>query len=130
MGMFWSSHHDFGHNNTYWSNSSNIYWLRLVLTKSKPVYVTTVRPVSVVVPKIMMTRPKHAHSIDTKSKLTFRRHITRSKSPKINNSPPRVTAAQAPVVSAAKGKKGKWGNPQHVLKDKGVIDSGCSQHMT
>nr|GFB55467.1 ribonuclease H-like domain-containing protein [Tanacetum cinerariifolium] len=23
-----------------------------------------------------------------------------------------------------------WGNPQQVLKDKGVIDSGCSRHMT
>nr|GFC39284.1 ribonuclease H-like domain-containing protein [Tanacetum cinerariifolium] len=22
------------------------------------------------------------------------------------------------------------GNPQHALKDKGVIDSGCSRHMT
>nr|GFA63260.1 putative ribonuclease H-like domain-containing protein [Tanacetum cinerariifolium] len=101
-----------------------------VLTKSKPVYVTAVRPVSADVPKIMMTRPKHAHSIDTESKLTFRRKITRSKSPKTSNSPPRVTAAQASVVSAAKGKKGKWGNPQYALKDKGVIDTGCSRHMT
>nr|GEX08259.1 putative ribonuclease H-like domain-containing protein [Tanacetum cinerariifolium] len=46
-----------------------------VLTKSKQVYVTAVRPVSDVVPKIM-------------------------------------------------------GNPQYALKDKGVIDSGCSRHMT
>nr|GFB27472.1 hypothetical protein [Tanacetum cinerariifolium] len=51
-------------------------------------------------------------------------------SPKTSNSSPRVTAALAPVVSAAKGKKGKWGNPQYALKDKGVIDSGCSRHMT
>nr|GEX97915.1 retrotransposon protein, putative, Ty1-copia subclass [Tanacetum cinerariifolium] len=29
-------------------------------------------------------------------------------SPKTSNSPPRVTAAQAPVVSAAQGMKGKW----------------------
>nr|GEW16101.1 hypothetical protein [Tanacetum cinerariifolium] len=42
-----------------------------------------------------------------------------------------VTAARpAQVVSAAKGKKGKWGNPQYVLKDKGVIDSRWSRHMT
>nr|GEY81256.1 ribonuclease H-like domain-containing protein [Tanacetum cinerariifolium] len=34
------------------------------------------------------------------------------------------------VVSAAQGMQGKWGNPQHALKDKGVIDSGCSRHMT
>nr|GEW81328.1 hypothetical protein [Tanacetum cinerariifolium] len=47
----------------------------VVLTKSKPVSVTAVRPVSAAVPKIM-------------------------------------------------------GNPKYALKDKGVIDSGCSQHMT
>nr|GEX51904.1 putative ribonuclease H-like domain-containing protein [Tanacetum cinerariifolium] len=46
-----------------------------VLTQSKPVPITAVRPVSTVVPKIK-------------------------------------------------------GNPQHALKDKGVIDSGCSRHMT
>nr|GEW04115.1 hypothetical protein [Tanacetum cinerariifolium] len=52
----------------------------------------------------------------------------------------------APVVNDAQGMQGKWngdqnaqfltmflakqGNPQHALKDKGVIDSGCSRHMT
>nr|GEY98619.1 hypothetical protein [Tanacetum cinerariifolium] len=46
-----------------------------ILTQSKPVPITVIRPVSVVVPKLK-------------------------------------------------------GNPQHVLKDKGVIDSGCSRHMT
>nr|GEX61764.1 hypothetical protein [Tanacetum cinerariifolium] len=101
-----------------------------VLTKSKPVSVTAVRQVSDVVPKIMVTRPRHAHSLTTKSKSTFRRYITRSQSPKTSNLPPKVTAAKALVVCAAKGKKGKWGNPQYALKDKGVIDSGCSRHMT
>nr|GEW82972.1 hypothetical protein [Tanacetum cinerariifolium] len=47
-----------------------------------------------------------------------------------SNSSLKVTAAHAKVVSAAKGKKEKWGNPQYDLKDKGVIDSGCSRHMT
>nr|GEZ67300.1 putative ribonuclease H-like domain-containing protein [Tanacetum cinerariifolium] len=37
---------------------------------------------------------------------------------------------EAQVVNVAKGKKGKYGNPQYALKDKGVIDSGCSRHMT
>nr|GEX37513.1 hypothetical protein [Tanacetum cinerariifolium] len=78
-----------------------------VLTKSKPVSITAVRPVSANVPNIMMTRLKHAHSIDTKSKSTFRRHLTCSQSPKTSKSPLKVTAAKASVVSAAKGKKGK-----------------------
>nr|GEU66995.1 hypothetical protein [Tanacetum cinerariifolium] len=42
----------------------------------------------------------------------------------------RVTVVKAPMVNAAQGLQGKWGNPQHALKDKGVIDSGCSRHMT
>nr|GEW68632.1 ribonuclease H-like domain-containing protein [Tanacetum cinerariifolium] len=60
-----------------------------VLTQSKPVSNTVVRPVSAALPNIT-----------------------------------------ASVVSTAQGKQGTWGNPQHALKDKGVIDSGCSRHMT
>nr|GEY84894.1 hypothetical protein [Tanacetum cinerariifolium] len=101
----------------------------VVLTQSKPISITAVRPVCAAAPKIIVTRPRHTYSIDTKSKSPIRRHITRSPSPKTSNSTPRVTAAQASVVSAAHGKKGQWGNPQYALKDKGVIDSGCSRHM-
>nr|GFD56328.1 hypothetical protein [Tanacetum cinerariifolium] len=79
-----------------------------VLTQTKPVSIIAVAPVCAAVPKIMVTQPRHAHSIDTKSKSPIIRHITYSPSPKTSNSPPRVTTAQAPVVSAVKGKKGKW----------------------
>nr|GEY20506.1 hypothetical protein [Tanacetum cinerariifolium] len=89
-----------------------------VLTQSKPVSITAVRPVSAVVPKIKVTRPSHANPIVTKSKLPIIRHITRSPSSQTSNSPPRVTVVKALV-----------GNPQHALKDKGVIDSRCSRHM-
>nr|GEW97078.1 hypothetical protein [Tanacetum cinerariifolium] len=101
----------------------------VVLTQSKPVFNTAVRPVSAAMPKINVTRPSYAHPVVTKSKSPIRRHITRSPSPKTSNSPPRVTAVQALVVSAAQGMQGKWGNPQHALKDKGVINSGYSRHM-
>nr|GEZ19159.1 putative ribonuclease H-like domain-containing protein [Tanacetum cinerariifolium] len=59
-----------------------------------------------------------------------KQHLPRHSSSNSSNSPPRVTAAKASAVSAAKDKKGAWGNPQQALKDKGVIDSGCSRHMT
>nr|GEY80445.1 putative ribonuclease H-like domain-containing protein [Tanacetum cinerariifolium] len=59
--------------------------------------------VSDVVPKIMVTHPRLAHQIVTKSKSPFRWHITFSQSSKTSNSPPRVTAVQALVVSAAQG---------------------------
>nr|GEV41970.1 hypothetical protein [Tanacetum cinerariifolium] len=80
-----------------------------VLTQSKPVFNTAVRPVSAVVPNIMMTRPRLFHLIITKSKSPIRRYITRSPSPKTSNLPLRVTAAKAPVVSATQGMQGKWG---------------------
>nr|GEV36414.1 hypothetical protein [Tanacetum cinerariifolium] len=54
--------------------------------------------VSAAVPKIMVTRPRLAHLIVTKSKSPIRRHITCSQSPKTSNSPPRVTTVQAPVT--------------------------------
>nr|GEV05766.1 putative ribonuclease H-like domain-containing protein [Tanacetum cinerariifolium] len=90
-----------------------------VLTQSKPVPITVVRPVSTNVPKIKVTRLSHAKPIITKTTSPIRSHITRSPSPKASNSHPIVTAVKAPV-----------GNPQHALKDKGVIDSGCLRHMT
>nr|GEV32101.1 hypothetical protein [Tanacetum cinerariifolium] len=98
-----------------------------VLTQSKPVSITAVRP---------------AHN--------------RSPSPKTSNSPSRVTAVKASVVSAAQGMQGKWEwRPKcpildHVSQNtstsmtlkrfdyndvprrskSGVIDSGCLRHMT
>nr|GFA04664.1 ribonuclease H-like domain-containing protein [Tanacetum cinerariifolium] len=68
-----------------------------VLTQSKPVFITDVRPVSVVVPKFKVNRPRHAAPIFTKIKSPIRRHITRSTSPEVSNSPPRVTVVKALV---------------------------------
>nr|GEW31639.1 hypothetical protein [Tanacetum cinerariifolium] len=113
-----------------------------ILPQSKPVPITAVRPVSNDVPKLKMTRPRHVKPIVTKSNSPTRRYIAYSPSQKASNSPPRVIAVKAPVVNAAQvsnglGPKEKLtilflmqGNPQHALKDKGVIDSGCSRHMT
>nr|GFB70527.1 hypothetical protein [Tanacetum cinerariifolium] len=58
------------------------------------------------------------------------RNINRRPSPKTSNFPPKVTTVKAPMVNVVKGVQGNWGNPHHALKDKGVIDSGCSRHMT
>nr|GFD21110.1 hypothetical protein [Tanacetum cinerariifolium] len=76
----------------------------VVLSKSKPVSVTAARPVNAVVPKIMKTKPRHTRCLNTKSNSIIRRHKTRSQSSKTSNSSLKVTAAQAQVVSAAKGK--------------------------
>nr|GEW37451.1 putative ribonuclease H-like domain-containing protein [Tanacetum cinerariifolium] len=101
-----------------------------VLTQSMPIFITVVRSVSAAVSNIKVTRPRHAKPIVTKTNSPIRKHLTYSLFLKVSNSSPRVTAVKASLVSAAQGMKGKWGNPQHALKDKGVIDSGCSRHMT
>nr|GEV69796.1 uncharacterized mitochondrial protein AtMg00810-like [Tanacetum cinerariifolium] len=100
------------------------------LTQSKPVSNTAVIPLNTALPNITVTRPRNAHQVVTKSKSPIRRHITRNPSSRTSNSPPRVNVVHVPVVSVAQGKQGTWGNPQQALKDKGVIDSGCSRHMT
>nr|GEU97517.1 hypothetical protein [Tanacetum cinerariifolium] len=117
----------------------------VVLTKSKLVPIAAVRPVTAIVLKPHVTKPRPVKPIVTKSHSPRRRHIIRNPSPKASNFPPKVTAVKVPRVNAAKGvhvsnglgPKEKLtilslvqGNPQHALKDKGVIDSGCLRHMT
>nr|GEU34594.1 putative ribonuclease H-like domain-containing protein [Tanacetum cinerariifolium] len=101
-----------------------------VLTQSKPISNTAVRPVHAALPNITVTRPRHAHQVVTKSKSPIRRHQTHNPSSRTSNSPPIVNDVQVPMVSATQGKQETWGNPQLALQDKGVIDSGCSRQMT
>nr|GEX10525.1 hypothetical protein [Tanacetum cinerariifolium] len=74
-----------------------------VLTQSKPVPITVVRPVSTAVPKIRVTKSKQVKPIVTMPNSPKRRHLTHIPSPKASNSPPRVTAVKAPVVNVAQG---------------------------
>nr|GFB70747.1 hypothetical protein [Tanacetum cinerariifolium] len=90
-----------------------------VLTKSKLVPIFAARPVTAAVLKPHVTRPRQAKTVVTKPHSPPRRHINRSPSPKASTFPLKVTVVQVPQ-----------GNPQHALKDKGVVDSGCSRHMT
>nr|GEZ74954.1 putative ribonuclease H-like domain-containing protein [Tanacetum cinerariifolium] len=87
--------------------------------KSQPVLTTAARTVSAVKPKFSKTRPNIASHAVSKSKSPLRRPFTRHPSSKSSTSPPRVPAA-----------KPSAGNLQQALKDKGVIDSGCSRHIT
>nr|GEX06183.1 ribonuclease H-like domain-containing protein [Tanacetum cinerariifolium] len=87
--------------------------------KSQPVLTTAARPVSAVKPKFSKTRPNLASHAVSRSKSPLTRHFPRYPSSKPRHSPPRVIADE-PYA----------GNPQQALQDKGVIDSGCSRHMT
>nr|GEV99398.1 putative reverse transcriptase domain-containing protein [Tanacetum cinerariifolium] len=116
-----------------------------VLTRSKLVSLTAARAVTTVVLHNNVTRPRLTKTVITKPHSPPRRTINRSLSPKPSNFPPKVTTVKVPKVNAAKGDQGNCygfgpketptflflvpGNPQHALKDKEVIDSGCSRHM-
>nr|GEW95966.1 hypothetical protein [Tanacetum cinerariifolium] len=132
--------------------------LTTVLTQSKLVLINAVRPVTTVVLKINVTRPRQAKTVVTKPNSPARRPINRSLSPKASNFPLKVTAVKAPMVNAAQGVQGNWEwKPKclilnHVSRntstsmtlkrfdyndalersksDKGVINSGCLRHMT
>nr|GEZ11825.1 ribonuclease H-like domain-containing protein [Tanacetum cinerariifolium] len=88
-------------------------------SKSQPVLTTAARLVSAVKLKFSKPRPNIASYAMSKSKSPLRRPFIRHPSPKPSISPPKVNAA-----------KPSAGNPQQALKDKGVIDSGCSKHIT
>nr|GFC57894.1 hypothetical protein [Tanacetum cinerariifolium] len=76
--------------------------------QSQSVLTTADRTVSAVKPIFSMTRPKLASYAVSKSQTPYRRPIPRHSSSKPKNSPIRVTAAKASVVSVAQVKKGTW----------------------
>nr|GFC60959.1 hypothetical protein [Tanacetum cinerariifolium] len=77
-------------------------------SQSQSVLTTADRTVSAVKPIFFMTRPTLTSHAVSKSKSPLRRHLPRHPSSNPRNSPPRVTAAKASTVSAAKDKKGPW----------------------
>nr|GEU58426.1 ribonuclease H-like domain-containing protein [Tanacetum cinerariifolium] len=82
-----------------------------ILTKSKLVPLTAPRPVTTAISHPYVTRPRPAKTVVTKPHSPPRRHINHRPTPKPSKFPPKVTTVKA-------------------SKDKGVIDSGCSRHMT
>nr|GEY24294.1 retrovirus-related Pol polyprotein from transposon TNT 1-94 [Tanacetum cinerariifolium] len=71
-----------------------------------------------------------AKNVVNKPHSPIRRPINHRSSPKDSNFHQKVTTVKAKQVNDVQGVKGNWGNSQQALKDKGVIDSGCSRHIT
>nr|GFA25233.1 hypothetical protein [Tanacetum cinerariifolium] len=99
-------------------------------SKSQQGLTAVAKTISAVKPNFSKARSNIAPYAVSKSKSHFRRPFIRHPSSIPSISPPRVNAAKLSAVSAAQHNHGKKGNPQQALKDKGVIDSGCSRHMT
>nr|GFB67185.1 ribonuclease H-like domain-containing protein [Tanacetum cinerariifolium] len=66
----------------------------------------------------------------TKAHSPTRRPFNLRPSPKHSNFHQKVTTVKTNQVNAVEGVKGNWGNPHHALKNKRVIDNGCSRKMT
>nr|GFB87236.1 hypothetical protein [Tanacetum cinerariifolium] len=79
-----------------------------VLTKSKLVPITAMRPVNAVAPKPHVTRPRPVKSIVTKSHSPPRGYINRSPSPRASNFRLKVTTVKASMVNVVKGVQGIW----------------------
>ncbi|GJU77826.1 ribonuclease H-like domain-containing protein [Tanacetum coccineum] len=118
---------------------------KAVLMRSGPVSLTSARPVNTAQPRSTMNSARPMTNVFNKAHSTVRRPInnkTANKNSNFNQGVNTVkdknvnTVRPKAVVNTAKPKavlnvvKGNQGNPQIDLQDQGVIDSGCSRHMT
>ncbi|GJU18153.1 putative ribonuclease H-like domain-containing protein [Tanacetum coccineum] len=134
-------------NNVQRLNHQNQFVPTTVLTRTGRILVNTAshkfniqavstsaaRKVNVVRPIVNENRPRNNFY---KSHLPIRKSFNRTTAPKTNFSNHKVNTARVKAVSAVRGiretivKPLACYNPQRALKNKGIIDSGCSRHMT
>ncbi|GJZ57422.1 hypothetical protein Tco_0612916 [Tanacetum coccineum] len=112
--------------------------LRIVLSRPGPILVNTVRPVNIVQPRTAVNNARPMKNVINNAYSTARRPFNKITTANNSNFTKKVntvkgtrvnTARPKAVLSAVKGNKGNAGNPQQDLKDKGVINIGCSRHM-
>ncbi|GJY57069.1 hypothetical protein Tco_0456184 [Tanacetum coccineum] len=121
---------------------------RTVLTRSGPISLNAARPVNTVQPRTaannvgpMKNVINNAYStairpfnkITATNNSNFNKRVNTVNDKNVSAARPNAvvnTARPKAVLSAVMGNKGNAGNPQQDLKDKEVIDSGCSRHMT
>ncbi|GJT94635.1 hypothetical protein Tco_1090153 [Tanacetum coccineum] len=119
---------------------------RTVLTRSGPISLNTARPVNTVQSRTAVNNAGPMNNVINNAYSTARRPFNKITSANNSNFTKRFntikgtrvnTARPKEVLSTVKGNKGNavkasacWGNPQQDLKDKRVIDSGCSRHIT
>ncbi|GJT55372.1 putative ribonuclease H-like domain-containing protein [Tanacetum coccineum] len=132
-----------GENRSVWNNvqrlnHQNRFVLTAVLTRSGRIPVntarqnlssqtattSTARKVNTARPIVNEIKPRNNFY---KSHSPIRRPFNRTAAPKAKFSNQKVNIAKIKVVSAVGGKRD---NPQRALKNKGIVDSGCSRHMT
>ncbi|GKB39092.1 ribonuclease H-like domain-containing protein, partial [Tanacetum coccineum] len=135
-------------NNVQRLNHQNKFIPKVVLTKTSIFLVNTARQnlssqaattsttkkVNTARPIVNEIRPKNNFY---KSHSPIKRSFNRTTAPTANFSNQKVNTAEVKVVSVVGGKRetvvkpsADPDNPQRALKNKGIVDSGCSRHMT
>ncbi|GJT16555.1 ribonuclease H-like domain-containing protein [Tanacetum coccineum] len=94
---------------------------------SQAVSTSAARKVNAVRPIVNENRPRNNFH---KSHSPIRRPFNRTTAPRTNFSNQKVNTAEVKAVSTIEGKRETADNPQRALKNKGIVDSGCSRHMT
>ncbi|GJX37255.1 copia protein [Tanacetum coccineum] len=89
--------------------------------------INAARKVNTVKPIVNNARPKAGFH---KSVSPFRKSFNRTTALRTNFSKQKVNTAEVNAVSAVKGKRETTDYPQRALQNKGIVDSGCSRHMT
>ncbi|GJS46870.1 hypothetical protein Tco_0596991 [Tanacetum coccineum] len=111
---------------------------RTVLTRSGPISVNVARPVNTVQSRTLVNNAGPMKNVINNAYSTARRPFNKITAANNSNFTKKVntvkgtrvnTARPKAVISAVKAST-CWGNPQQDFKDKRVIDSGCSRHMT
>ncbi|GJV17333.1 putative ribonuclease H-like domain-containing protein [Tanacetum coccineum] len=115
--------------------------------RSGPISLNVARPVNTVQPRTAVNNAEPMKNVINNAYSTARKPFNKITAANNSNSNKRVntindknvnaarpnivvnTARPKAVLSAVKGNKGNVGNPRQDLKDKGLIDSGCSRHM-
>nr|GEW15448.1 ribonuclease H-like domain-containing protein [Tanacetum cinerariifolium] len=112
-----------------------------VLTRSRLVPLNAARPVTTDVPQITVKNQRPVNHVVNKAHSPIKRPINYRPAPKNSNFYQKVTTIKAKKfnIQFSHGLDLQktlsflfdvQGNPRQALKDKGVIDSGCSRHMT
>ncbi|GKA83822.1 putative ribonuclease H-like domain-containing protein [Tanacetum coccineum] len=117
-------------------------WVSKINTVQPRTIVNNAGPMKNVINNAYSTARRPFNKITATNNSNFTKKVNTIKGTRVNTARPKA------VLSAVKGNKGNavkastcwvWrpkhkildhGNPQQDLKDKGVIDSGCSRHMT
>nr|GEY75995.1 ribonuclease H-like domain-containing protein [Tanacetum cinerariifolium] len=109
------------------------------LTRSRLIPLNAARPVTIAVSQTHVKHQRPVKHVVNKTHLPIRRPINHKPSPKNSNFHQKVTTVKAKQIQVSHGLGPQktltflldvQGNPQQALKDKGVINSGCSRHMT